>query len=561
LDLNNFNETVGSIASSSGTATLALGSGTITTGGNNTSTTFVGDITGNGNLVKTGSGTLTLQGSYSYTGSTTINGGTLSVNQINGQGTSYAISNGATLQHYGTISESTSRPLDLGAGGGTIALTNGIVLTWNGLISGAGGLTKDGPGVLVLANTSNNYAGSTDIGNGILRLGATEVIPSNSAVTVGSGTTLDMNQRPETIGSLAGNGSIINNNAALFTGGNNASTTFSGTISGGGNLVKDGAGTMMLTGSNSYSGNTNIQGGTLSGDTIANAGTNSAFGSGSAIHISNGATLEYAGTATAQTNRTIFVDSGGGVVSISSAAASLTLTNNMHGAGSLTKTGPGTLIFSVLQSHTGGTIVNDGTLLVNNASGSGTGTGDVLVNGGTLGGSGSIAGSVTVNGGSVAPGNSPGVLTIGGDFILAAGSYDYEIDSDVPTADLTNVTFDLSIAPGVTLAISDLGSSLLAMGTKFTLINYGGTWDGGTFAGLANYSTTLTVGQNRFAIRYDDTTGGINFGGGSLGGGSSYVTITAVPEAGALVTMGLVFLCVIAAVQIAKRRGIALPKI
>jgi hypothetical protein len=104
-----------------------------------------------------------------------------------------------------------------------------------------------------------------------------------------------------------------------------------------------------------------------------------------------------------------------------------------------------------------------------------------------------------------------------------------------------------------------LGGALLAMGTKFTLINYGGLWNGGTFTGLPNYASNLVIGSNRFAIKYNDTTGGTNFGGGTYGFGSGqphYVTITAVPEASTFLVIGLGGVFAFAAVRLGKRMGV-----
>ena len=79
LDLNNFDQTVGSIADgpSNGIGTIILGTATLTTGRDNTSTTFSGGINGGGGLIKVGAGTLTLAGTSTYTGTTAVNGGTL----------------------------------------------------------------------------------------------------------------------------------------------------------------------------------------------------------------------------------------------------------------------------------------------------------------------------------------------------------------------------------------------------------------------------------------------------------------------------------------------------
>jgi hypothetical protein len=102
-----------------------------------------------------------------------------------------------------------------------------------------------------------------------------------------------------------------------------------------------------------------------------------------------------------------------------------------------------------------------------------------------------------------------------------------------------NVGGNLSIAAGAILALSDAANTVFAPATKFTLISYAGTWDGGTFDTYADDSL-LTVGVNDYVINYNDTTAGVNFGGGPTG--IRYVTLTAVPEPAAVLFGGLVSL-------------------
>jgi autotransporter-associated beta strand protein len=137
--------------------------------------------------------------------------------------------------------------------------------------------------------------------------------------------------------------------------------------------------------------------------------------------------------------------------------------------GGLAKTGAGTLRVTSPSTYAGGTIVSAGKLLVNNSSGSGTGTGSVTVNGGTLGGTGTIAGPVTVNtGGTISLGMSIGTLTFNSAPALN-GTTVMEIDRNAgaPLADkiiLTTGTLNF----GGTLMVTNLGAPLLG-GEVFNL--------------------------------------------------------------------------------------------
>ena len=126
--------------------------------------------------------------------------------------------------------------------------------------------------------------------------------------------------------------------------------------------------------------------------------------------------------------------------------------------GALTKIGAGTMRLTAANSYGGGTTVSAGRLLVNSATGSGTGNGSVTVDGGVLGGTGRIAGAVFVlPGGTIAPGNSIGALTISNSLTLS-GVTAMELNATTRTNDvirgLTTVTY------GGTLILSNLTGTL-----------------------------------------------------------------------------------------------------
>ncbi len=151
FDVNGFTQTLANFTGDPGTQ-IKLGSGKLTLGGANNNFTYAGNISGTfGKLVKIGTGTMTLSGTNSYTGGTTINGGFLKGNSNGVQG-DLAINNNTTV----TFDQD---------------IANG---TFNGRISGTGGIIKQNSGTLVLAGSAS-YSGPTDIQGGTLRLQAPAV--------------------------------------------------------------------------------------------------------------------------------------------------------------------------------------------------------------------------------------------------------------------------------------------------------------------------------------------------------------------------------------------------
>jgi outer membrane autotransporter protein len=228
--------------------------------------------------------------------------------------------------------------------------TAGDALLWaSSPISGVGGLIKTGPGRLVLAG-ANTYTGGTSIEGGTLQVSGTGTLPSGGNLSISSGATLDVSQASadQTIGALTGaSGSTISLGARRLTAGTADSMTFAGTIGGTGGLTKEGTGTLILSGDNSYSGATTINAGTLQ---IGNGGTTGTLGSGAVVN--NGTLTFYR-------------------------SADLTAANTISGSGRLTKTGTGTLTLTGDASgFTGEAEVGAGTLAITSgaqfASGNGT---------------------------------------------------------------------------------------------------------------------------------------------------------------------------------------------
>jgi autotransporter-associated beta strand protein len=341
---------------------------------------------------------------------------------------------------------------------GALTYDLGADKTYSGVISGSGSFTKTGSGTLTLAG-GNTYGGATTVSAGTLRAGAANTFSPNSAVTVDAAGTLDLNSLDQSIAGLSGSGNVSLGAAALSV--NTAAGTaytFSGAISGTGTLKKFGAGALALTGANTYSGGTLLAGGTL---TVVGDGN---LGASPGPLIFDGGTLQAA--ADLATARPITVVTSGG---IDNGGNALTLSGTLTGSGNLTLSGSGT--DTLAASFDGSTYAGTATLAAGAMQ---------LVPGSILGGTLSLEPGTTLFGvgtvrnlnvgGTVSPGNSPGTITVGGDYVqTATGNYICQI---TPTAnDL------IAVAGNATLAGS------LTIQPEFAYYNSGSAWTVLTAAG------------------------------------------------------------------------------
>ena len=145
---------------------------------------------------------------------------------------------------------------------GNVSIDSGQTGTFTGDFSGAGTLKKSGDGTMVVSG-SNTYSGGTTVSEGTLRLDNSNSLPTTGDVAVSSGASLNLSDNNQTIDALSGGGSVILGSATLNEGGNDGSSTFSGIISGTGDLNKSGDGTLNLTGTNTTTGTLNITDGTV----------------------------------------------------------------------------------------------------------------------------------------------------------------------------------------------------------------------------------------------------------------------------------------------------------
>ncbi|EEM0695925.1 autotransporter outer membrane beta-barrel domain-containing protein, partial [Salmonella enterica] len=468
LILNAENTYTGGTTISGGTLVAtnvdALGSGDVTDDATlelNTGGTFDNAISGSGQVVKSGDETLTLSGTNTYSGGTLISGGTLVASNVEALGT-------------GDVTDNAT--LEMNTGGDFI-----------NNIGGTGRVEKSGDDALTLSG-SNTYTGGTTINDGTLI--------ATSVDALGSGD--------------------VTNNAVLEL---NTGGDFINNIGGTGRVEKSGDETLTLSGSNTYTGGTLISGGTL-------VATN----------------VEALGTGDVTDNAVLELNTGGDFI------------NNIGGTGRVEKSGDDTLTLSGSNSYTGGTLISGGTLVATNvdALGSGdvtnnavlelntggtfdnaiSGSGQVVKSGDetlTLSGSNTYTGGTTINDGTLiatsvdalgsgdVTDNAVLELNTGGDFDNAISGSGQVVKSGNETLTLsgTNSYTDGTLISGGTL----VATNLEALGTgdvtnNATLeLNTGGDFInniGGTGRVEKSGDETLTLsGSNTY-------TGGTLISGGTL---------------------------------------------
>jgi autotransporter-associated beta strand protein len=408
----------------------------------------------NGGFTKLGSGILTLSSSNTFAGGATLtegrvlagtdaslgsgtitfNGGGLSSNNTGAR----TFTNPVVFSGSGTLGDTTqtgaltfSGGVDLGGATRTINVLSSA--TFSGAVSGAGGLTKDGAGNLVLS-TANSYGGPTSVNAGTLTVGDASALGSDAAalnvnggtLSIGSGLDIVRTGPITVAGGVISGGTLTNGGASPLAG---QSGTISSVLAGSAGLTKTSNGLLTLSGANTFTGPLRIESGTLrTTAAVNNAGVAGALGSGSNIII-NGGAWQWSHAAGASTDRTLTIGTNGATVYV---AGAVTTGGTLAGAIEYEGSGARTLNLLVGESRasaTRGAFLlgnigdNGGPTTINVAVGSGMGAANGDQTNFTLSGTINATGGLNVASGSnlrvILTGNYSG---LGGGVTIGEGS-------------------------------------------------------------------------------------------------------------------------------------------
>jgi len=170
VDLNNFNNSIGSLSGGGATGgNVTLGSATLTTGSDNTSTSFAGVISGTGAVTKVGTGTQAFSGANTYSGGTAVNGGTLllangTTGSATGTGT-LTVANGATIGGAGKSASSSFAIGTAGAGTANVLVGNGVDATSQTTITGTSASTFTKASLTLNLDSASTNSNVLNVGN------------------------------------------------------------------------------------------------------------------------------------------------------------------------------------------------------------------------------------------------------------------------------------------------------------------------------------------------------------------------------------------------------------
>ena len=568
------NRTLGNALSLIGTLALgdATNNGALSLSGNATLTgattltvasaaTLGGIVSGAFDLVKDGAADLTLAGANTFSGTTTVNGGTLTLAGGNALANSMAV----TVNASGLLKLANSEEIATLAGAGAanlqanvLTVSGGTDTTFSGVLSGAGGaLVKNGSGVFTLTG-ANTFDGGLTLNAGAIQASNAAALGIGTLTFTGGRLSSDSFTARTLTNALTLSGSLTLGDstnygvmtltgdavlAAAATLTTASAGTLSGIMSGAFDFTKAGTSTLTLSGTNSYTGITTVAAGTL------------VLSGGAALADTMAVVVNADGTLRLASDEEIASLSGSGVVDLHTSQLTLSGSANTtfsglitNQNGSIVKTGSSIFTITGANNFVGGVRLSNGAIELGNDLALGTGT--LTFNGGRLSSNSSdarsVANAMILNGsltfGAVA---TPGALVFGGSTALA-GDTNLTISSPVTLAGAVGGNYNLSIGGSSELILSGTntftgltnvtgGTLTLASGaalidTMAVTVNGGATVQLaaaetlGSLAGagaLKLQSNTLTVGGTLDAV----FSGIISGSGGLSKTGSSILTL------------------------------------
>ena len=458
--------------------------------------TLGGPVTGEGVFTKSGPGTLVLSGTNSYSAQTIVTQGVLRLVGGNAIGdTSRVFFNGGTLDLNNTNEVIGSLTGGVASGGvvlGTGTLTTGadpVLPNFSGTISGAGGLTKIGPGTLTLTGT-NSYSGPTNVNAGRLEFSGGNALGNSSPLIVAANAIAGFLGGSETIASLAGAGDVELNTGSLIVGADGASTSFSGMISGSGDLTKIGTGTLTLSAAPTYTGATNVNAGTLAlnsgvdtaGGTItvapgaflearnvvsrplAGAGTIAATGTLIIGDASSGSGFAFGGTLSVGTHQVVLADADLAELGPTTTLGAGGRLNSLNGAA--LSAGDRVTVDAAVSASITGDLTNGGTI---NGP---TGAGQMLSLTGDVDGTGNYTGNVRFTD-SFSPGNSAAAVSLENFIFESTHALTLEIGGPAAGSEHDRLNFSGAGLIDGALIIALINNFQPVEGHVFTLLNGG----------------------------------------------------------------------------------------
>lgn len=493
------------------------------------------------NMASTPGAVLTLNGSLTFTGASTLRLGSTAGNSLvidtviaNGTSTTTSLTLMSGADRYdanGVYSSATFTGTTYLKGLNTYT---GVTTLWGGVanverfgnINEASGLGK--------GSASGSAADIVFAGGGIQHTAAntasTDRLFTISNFGSGTSATLDSSATdPTHTLSFTSSGAISFSSSTtahslILTGSNTGRNVFNPSIgvnSGGANtnsVTKSGAGTWVLSGSNTYTGATTVSGGTLvfANKSAKSSASTVTAAAGTFVGLGVGGSNDYSSAdvdslfSNTLSGFTLNATTG---VAIDTTAGNFTYATNQTSTRALSKTGANTLTLSGSGNYSS-TLVHEGTLLINGNNGSGTVTVDA---GATLGGSGTIGGAATIKG-NLKPGNSPGEITFLNNLTLqSSATVTMEINgaSRGTTFDAVTVgnllTYDgaLVLTLGTTFGAGDYTFDLFSFGStsgSFSSVVLAGSYSGT----LTNSGGIWTLTQGNETWSFSQTTGDLN---------------------------------------------------